>query len=51
MKIEDLVKLVKKLDIGQERMEMVVHRIRAANLNGLVLCTCDLAEVQQTLKV
>uniref|UniRef100_A0A915BBV4 NADH dehydrogenase subunit 1 n=2 Tax=Parascaris univalens TaxID=6257 RepID=A0A915BBV4_PARUN len=51
MKIEDLVKLVRKLDIDQERMETVVQRIRAANLNGLVLCTCDLAEVQQTLKL
>ncbi|VDM39612.1 unnamed protein product [Toxocara canis] len=51
MKIDDLVKLVKKLDIASDKMEMVVHRIRAANLNGLVLCACDLADVQQTLKL
>ncbi|VDK23033.1 unnamed protein product [Anisakis simplex] len=51
MRIEDIVKLVKRLEIASDRVEIIINRIRSANLNGLVLYACDLGEVQQTLKL
>lgn len=51
MKLEAIVELIKKLDISQDRAEEIVGKIRVANLSGLVLCTCDLKDVQEALSV
>lgn len=51
MRLSDITDLVKKLDISSERISVIVEKINASNLTGLVLSACDLREVQETLKV
>lgn len=51
MKLSDVTELVKKLDIPSERISIIVEKMNASNLTGLVLSACDLPEVQETLKV
>lgn len=51
MRIDEVIRLVKLLDISADRLEMIVQKIRTLNLNGLVLATCDFSELQQTVKV
>ncbi|VDK88849.1 unnamed protein product [Litomosoides sigmodontis] len=51
MRLSDITDLVKKLDISSERISVIVEKINASNLTGLVLSACDLREVQETLKL
>uniref|UniRef100_A0A158Q798 ANK_REP_REGION domain-containing protein n=1 Tax=Elaeophora elaphi TaxID=1147741 RepID=A0A158Q798_9BILA len=51
MKLSDVTDLVKKLDISSERISVIVEKMNASNLTGLVLSACDLPEVQETLKL
>ncbi|CAG9537947.1 unnamed protein product [Cercopithifilaria johnstoni] len=51
MKLSDVTNLVKKLDISSERISVIVEKMNASNLTGLVLSACDLPEVQETLKL
>ncbi|MFH4974957.1 hypothetical protein AB6A40_001666 [Gnathostoma spinigerum] len=51
MRVDDVVKLIEKLDISDERIRMIAKSMREANLNGLVLSTCELKDVQRTLRL
>lgn len=51
MNLHEVIELVQKLDIPKDRMNMIVEKMRASNLSGLVLSACDLSEVQQALRV
>jgi hypothetical protein len=50
MSVDHIEALMNKLDIASERVQPMVARMRAANLGGLVLATCDLEAVRETLK-
>ncbi|CAJ0567765.1 unnamed protein product, partial [Mesorhabditis spiculigera] len=49
MRIDQLVQLIKRLDIPQKRLDTLIEKFRALNLNGLVLSTCQLPELQAAL--
>uniref|UniRef100_A0A0N5AP23 ANK_REP_REGION domain-containing protein n=1 Tax=Syphacia muris TaxID=451379 RepID=A0A0N5AP23_9BILA len=51
MKIDEIIRLVRLLDISPDRMDQVIQKFRYLNLNGLVLATCDLSDVQHALKL
>uniref|UniRef100_A0A8R1XWH9 ANK_REP_REGION domain-containing protein n=1 Tax=Onchocerca volvulus TaxID=6282 RepID=A0A8R1XWH9_ONCVO len=51
MKLSEILDLVKKLDIPSERTNIIAEKMSASNLTGLVLSTCDLPDVQETLKL
>lgn len=51
MKLDEIVFLIRKLDINEERLAVIEERIRSANLNGLVLSACDLSDVERSLAV
>jgi len=50
MSMERVVALVSQLDIAADRLNPIVHRLRNANLTGLVLTSCDLIAVRDTLQ-
>ncbi|KAL3984752.1 KAP P-loop domain family protein [Acanthocheilonema viteae] len=51
MKLSDVTDLVEKLDIASERISVIVEKMNACNLTGLVLSACNLSEVQDALKL
>uniref|UniRef100_A0A914YPX1 KAP NTPase domain-containing protein n=1 Tax=Panagrolaimus superbus TaxID=310955 RepID=A0A914YPX1_9BILA len=51
MQIEDVINLVSKLNIPPERQNDILPMFYLFNLNGLVLQSCDLDELQRTLNV
>ncbi|KAM3718098.1 Kinase D-interacting substrate of [Dirofilaria immitis] len=51
MKLSEVLELVKKLDIPSERISVIAEKMSSSNLTGLVLSTCNLPDVQETLKL
>uniref|UniRef100_A0A914QXF4 Kinase D-interacting substrate of 220 kDa-like SAM domain-containing protein n=1 Tax=Panagrolaimus davidi TaxID=227884 RepID=A0A914QXF4_9BILA len=51
MQIDDIINLVSKLNIPIERQNDILPMFYLYNLNGLVLQSCDLDELQRTLKL
>ncbi|CAJ0956645.1 unnamed protein product, partial [Mesorhabditis belari] len=50
-RIEQLISLIKRLDIPAKRLDVLIEKFRALNLNGLVLSTCQLPELQGALSL
>ncbi|CAB3406257.1 unnamed protein product [Caenorhabditis bovis] len=51
MKLDAVANLVKKLDIPHARLEKIVEKIYSLNLCGLVLATCPIAELKESMQL
>uniref|UniRef100_A0A0K0DZI9 ANK_REP_REGION domain-containing protein n=1 Tax=Strongyloides stercoralis TaxID=6248 RepID=A0A0K0DZI9_STRER len=49
MTIDDFVKYVEYLDIPEDRLSKITKTLRDENINGIVVCTCDINHLKEKL--
>uniref|UniRef100_A0A0N4ZXR3 ANK_REP_REGION domain-containing protein n=1 Tax=Parastrongyloides trichosuri TaxID=131310 RepID=A0A0N4ZXR3_PARTI len=50
MSIDEFVEYVEYLDIPEERLSKIISTLREENINGIVVCTCDINSLKDRLK-
>ncbi|CAI2350100.1 unnamed protein product [Caenorhabditis sp. 36 PRJEB53466] len=51
MKLDAIVNLVRRLDMPSSRLDLILERFYALNLCGLVLATCPLPELKESIQL
>ncbi|CEF71376.1 Ankyrin repeat and KAP P-loop domain and Ankyrin repeat-containing domain-containing protein [Strongyloides ratti] len=49
MTIDDFIEYVEYLDIPEERLSKITNVLRNENINGIVVCTCDINNLKEKL--